>query len=415
MARYYHTSGGGWVSRRVTQARVDARRRSANKAGHAGRWSSRGGRPLGPSPGRGLHLPAPPARPPRPPRPARPPAGLAGRRESVPSKHWREPRRLRDGGGAVRAGGREGGGAAATAAGRGHGRAQAPSDDQPVRAGGRLRRRPGQAAAAGGTLAVRGEAAPGSSGRPRVPAVPRVGAARGRGGGREESAVPRRRVGPALLEGRGSRPAPARGTAVTHVRGPPRVRAGPVAEPRGGRRPRMSVERSACRCRPSPLRDAGSAAGASVLRSRRGKARGVRQHRHAALLLGRSSPFPVQPRQLAGLELRGLALVAPLQLKRLLCAAEGLRRGAQREARPCPPVGPGRGRQRVGTPTCWHPKPGCAQPRRSHAGRTGPSERCRVLCSSVTQPRALFTDAAYRWSPVSRRIGSPRPAAFKDG
>lgn len=296
-----------------------------------------------------------------------------------------------------------------------HGGAAAPGDDQPVRAGGRLRRRPGQAAAAGGTLAVRGEAAPGSSGRPRVPPVPRVGAARGRGGGREESAVPRRRVGPALLEGRGSRPAPARGTAVTHVRGPPRVRAGPVAEPRGGRRPRMSVERSACRCRPSPLRDAGSAAGASVLRSRRGKARGVRQHRHAALLLGRSSPFPVQPRQLAGLELRGLTLVAPLQLKRLLCAAEGLRRGAQREARPCPPVGPGRGRQRVGTPTCWHPKPGCAQPRRSHAGRTGPSERCRVLCSSVTQPRALFTDAAYRWSPVSRRIGSPRPAAFKDG
>ena len=158
-----------------------------------------------------------------------------------------------------------------------HGGAAAPGDDQPVRAGGRLRRRPGQAAAAGGTLAVRGEAAPGSSGRPRVPAVPRVGAARGRGGGREESAVPRRRVGPALLEGRGSRPAPARGTAVTHVRGPPRVRAGPVAEPRGGRRPRMSVERSACRCRPSPLRDAGSAAGASVLRSRRGKARGVRQ------------------------------------------------------------------------------------------------------------------------------------------
>lgn len=257
----------------------------------------------------------------------------------------------------------------------------------------------------------------GGRGFPRSRALGRrVGAwARGRVGGWEGSAVPRRRVGPALLEGRGSRPAPARGTAVTHVRGPPRVRAGPVAEPRGGRRPRMSVERSACRCRPSPLRDAGSAAGASVLRSRRGKARGVRQHRHAALLLGRSSPFPVQPRQLAGLELRGLTLVAPLQLKRLLCAAEGLRRGAQREARPCPPVGPGRGRQRVGTPTCWHPKPGCAQPRRSHAGRTGPSERCRVLCSSVTQPRALFTDAAYRWSPVSRRIGSPRPAAFKDG
>ena len=256
---------------------------------------------------------------------------------------------------------------------------------------------------------------PGARGGRGFPRSRALGRRVGAGGGREESAVPRRRVGPALLEGRGSRPAPARGTAVTHVRGPPRVRAGPVAEPRGGRRPRMSVERSACRCRPSPLRDAGSAAGASVLRSRRGKARGVRQHRHAALLLGRSSPFPVQPRQLAGLELRGLTLVAPLQLKRLLCAAEGLRRGAQREARPCPPVGPGRGRQRVGTPTCWHPKPGCAQPRRSHAGRTGPSERCRVLCSSVTQPRALFTDAAYRWSPVSRRIGSPRPAAFKDG
>lgn len=46
----------------------------------------------------------PPPRP-APPRPWRPSAGLAGCRESVPSKHWREPRRLRHGGGAVRAGG----------------------------------------------------------------------------------------------------------------------------------------------------------------------------------------------------------------------------------------------------------------------------------------------------------------------
>ncbi|KAB0394224.1 hypothetical protein E2I00_005065, partial [Balaenoptera physalus] len=38
---------------------------------------------------------------------------------------------------------------------REHGRAQAPGHDQPVRADGRLRSRPGEAAAAGGPLAVR--------------------------------------------------------------------------------------------------------------------------------------------------------------------------------------------------------------------------------------------------------------------
>lgn len=102
--------------------------RSANKAVPAGSCSPGSAEAAGRRSERELHLPAGPAASPlsrlSPPRPWRPSAGLAGRRESVPSKHWREPRRLRHGGGAVRA--LWGGGRRRRRAGRGGGGGSGP-------------------------------------------------------------------------------------------------------------------------------------------------------------------------------------------------------------------------------------------------------------------------------------------------
>lgn len=227
-----------------------------------------------------------------------------------------------------------------------HGGAAAPGDDQPVRAGGRLRRRPGQAAAAGGTLAVRGEAAPGARGGRGFP-QPR--ARRGGAWARSRSAAPRTRVGLALPVG-------------------PWIVPGPRARDRGSARSWASVrgapgreaalnERGTLRV-PLPALPAAGSGTRAALSARRGLGwalrcfapRGTRRRWRGPFLLNGVLSFPVQPRQLARLELMDLTLVAPLQLKRLFCVA-GLRRDAERVAQLRPAVGSSPSPARTGLPS----------------------------------------------------------------
>lgn len=147
--------------------------------------------------------------------------------------------------------------------------------------------------------------------------------------------------------------------------------------------------------------------GASVLRSRTVKARGARRRWRGTLLLNGVLSFPVQPRQLARLELMDLTLVAPLQLKRLFCAA-GLRLDAERAAQPCPAAGSSPSPARIGLSSVGIRSPAVRSPGAAMRDVRG---RANAAVSPLRNAAPGFVyQHSVTVSLIARRIGSPRPA-----